>query len=570
MQWFRNLKTVYKILGLAMLMTVFIVFVGITGQYYSTKMAQGTDNLYVNYLIPQEQIDLFRIHMNANKANVLQIIFDPDVKVKQAAVDDLKRRAVEGLDLIKAYETRNLDDKEKTLLQSLKDTLAIYKVDRTKIVELSFAGRQAEAYAIYKTSESKFEAVVSSIEDMSKYKTEQAKLINEQSKSDAVNVRNIMIVTLVVIVIVAITLGLLIANMIARPINEVLAKVTEVAKGNLAVERIKVQSTDEVGQCAKAFNAMTDSLQNLVKEVIKSVDEVSSGAEEVSAAAEQTSQGAQQVAGSVSQMAAGTQEQAKNVNASVKNLNEMNAVVQRIYQNAENVVKLAKSATSNATDGGQQADKAISKINEIKHTSDETAKTVNELGVLSSNIGQIVDLIKNVAGQTNLLALNAAIEAARAGEHGRGFAVVAEEVKKLAEQTGAATEQITGMIKEIQGKTNNAVQAMQSGTREIEDGVILVETVGKSLKEIVKASSQVTDQSGEVTQIADGLVKSSDNVVRMMENVSAITEESAASAEEISSVTEEQTASLEEINATSQAVAKVAENLQKQIAAFTV
>jgi methyl-accepting chemotaxis protein len=570
MQWFRNLKTSHKILGLVGIMVCFIAFIGFIGQNYTAIMAKSSDALYNDMLIPIQQIELFRVHTNANRANVLEIILQSDKAKQQEYVAEIAKRGEEANKLIADYEKTNLDNKEKGLLQTLKDSLVSYRDARTKIVELALAGQKDEAFREFQANGSKFKDIVSAVEELSNYKDEEAKKVDAQNAQDAANVQNIIIVSLVVVIGIAISLGLMISSMIAKPINEVLEKVSEVAKGNLAVERIKVKSTDEVGQCAKAFNAMTDSLQNLVKEVIRSVDEVSSGSEEVSAAADQTAQGAQQVASSVSQLAAGSQEQAKNVNLSVKDLTDMNVVIQKIYQNSENVVKLSKSATANATSGGQQADKAIKKVNDIKHTSQETSKTINELGELSLNIGRIVDLIKNIAAQTNLLALNAAIEAARAGEHGRGFAVVAEEVKKLAEQSGTASDQITGMIKEIQGKTGTAVRAMEDGTKEIEEGVLIIETVGNALKEIVGASAQVTDQSAEVSNVADNLVKSSDNVVRMMENVSAITEESAAAAEEISSVTEEQTASLEEINATSQAVAKVAENLQNQIAAFTV
>ena len=249
---------------------------------------------------------------------------------------------------------------------------------------------------------------------------------------------------------------------------------------------------------------------------------------------------------------------------------DMSNVIQKISQNADNTVELSKTTEENANKGHTQAEKAVGKINQIKITATEVSTTINQLGKLSSDIEQIVDLIKGIASQTNLLALNAAIEAARAGEHGKGFAVVAEEVKKLAGESANATDKITGMIKEIQSKTNTAVKTMDAAVNEVTDGVIIVENTGKGLEEILKDAKETSKQITEISEEVNRLAQNSDNVVKMMENISSVTEESSASAEEIASIVEEQTASLEEINASSQTLAQVAENLQKQVLVFKV
>ncbi len=571
MQWFYDLKTVHKMMVLAVITAVSLVIVGYTGYYFNTETNKALGAMYNDELKPIRWINLFRINLNANRTNELSIILEHNPDAIKADIEDIHKRGAENdqhlADFKKAMDELG-EKKALELLADIEENLKLYQEGRAETIKLAQAGKDEEAFAMFKKDGPLAQKIFKDVGDVATLISDKAEESYKESLAKEQQANFIIIFASILGTVLCAWLAMVAGYRIFGVLSNLGAKMTSMANGDLTIDGMGRVDKSCIGDMCIVFDTMLKNLYELVKAVSSSVKEVTDGATGVCSAAEQTSQGAQQVAGSVSQMAAGTQEQAKNVNASVKDITTMNGVVQRIFQNAENVVRLAKSATANATDGGQQADKAISKINEIKHTSGETAKTINELGVLSSDIGQIVDLIKNVAGQTNLLALNAAIEAARAGEHGRGFAVVAEEVKKLAEQTGAATEQITGMIKEIQGKTNNAVHAMEAGTKEIEDGVILVETVGKSLKEIVGASSQVTDQSSEVTQIANELVKTSDNVVRMMENVSAITEESAAAAEEISSVTEEQTASLQEINATSQAVSKVAENLQKQVAAF--
>jgi len=379
-------------------------------------------------------------------------------------------------------------------------------------------------------------------------------------------------VSVLVTLIALFAIGYLFAGFyfsLVNSLNELETTSLKVAQGDLTV-KTTLQTKDEIANLAGIFNKMTDNLNNLVKQVSYSVKDMYQGTEEMSTAADQTAQGAQQVAVSVSQLAVGYQQQAHSVNDSLKNINGINNSAQKISLNSDNVAKMAVSTESHAKEGCDQAQKAVGKIKQIKSTAVKTSETANKLSKLGSDIEQIIDLIKGIAAQTNLLALNAAIEAARAGEHGKGFAVVADEVKKLAGQSAEATEKVTDMIKEIQSKTDNVVVEMDASIKEIEEGVVVIGKVGDSLAEILSEAQNVSKHVEESLKIAVSLTEDSDSVVKMMENISSVTEESSASAEEISSITQEQTASLEEINASSQTLARIAENLQRQVSAFRV
>lgn len=571
MQWFYDLKTIHKMVVLTAITVISLLIVSYTGYYFTEKSNKALEITYNNELKPIAWINSYKAALNANRIAELRIILEKDNKVINAILDELKQRSKNNnqyLDDFQAAMEQNKNDKALDYLNTLRDNRSKYQKARAEIVRLSIEGKKDEAFAYFNKSAPLAQEIYNNVDECGQLIFSQAEenyKLNLQEKEKA---KMIMILVSIIGTVLCAWLSMLTGFRIYGVLTNLGNKMKAMADGNLTISGIGRVDKSCIGDMCVVFDTMLHNLYELVNAVNSSAIEVSAGAEEVSAAAEQTSLGAQQVAGSISQMAVGTQDQARDINQSVINLTDMNDDVQRVYHNAENVVKLAQSANTNATSGGEQADKAIKKINDIKQTSGETAKTINELGELSTNIGQIVDLIKSIAGQTNLLALNAAIEAARAGEHGRGFAVVAEEVKKLSEQAGTASDQITAMIKEVQGKTTVAVHAMQDGTKEIEEGVVIIATVGNALKEIVNASAQVTVQAADVSKVADNLVRTSEGIVKMMENVSAITEESAASAQEISSVTEEQTASLEEINATSQTVAKIAENLQRQIAAF--
>lgn len=388
----------------------------------------------------------------------------------------------------------------------------------------------------------------------------------------AVNESMIMICSILagvtfLIIILAYTI---VGTSIVNPV----VKLTEIAKklaaNDLTVEVEEDNNKTEIGELNRSFSEFITNFKHLIGSVNSSSQEVASGSQQMSAAAEQTAIGAQQVASNVTQVAAGAQQQAKDVQDALDAINEVNQLVQEISTSTDSTVSISLSSEESAKNGTSKAEMAIDKINRIKSTSTETSKTINELGVLSKEIEQILELIKTIASQTNLLALNAAIEAARAGEHGKGFAVVAEEVKKLAGESADATDRITDMIKEIQNKTNLAVVSVDESVAEVQEGVTLVEDVGASLSEILISSgstlAQVKDVSANVLELA---TKSSD-ILKNMEGISAIVEESAASTEEISSVTEEQTASLEEITSSSQEFAKLAEDLQHKIAIFKV
>lgn len=380
----------------------------------------------------------------------------------------------------------------------------------------------------------------------------------------------VLISSLFVLVAVILVSYFTIGRSIIEPIKNITEISKKLAQNDLTVNIPDDNNKTEIGELNRSFKSFVDNLKKLIGEVSSSVDEVSSGSEEMNAAAEQTAQGAQQVAQSISQLAQGANEQANDVNKSIESVNEINKAIQKISEANQKTLEMSENTEKIADEGKIQADEAVSKINLIKNTASEASNTINGLGKLSSEIEQIVDLIKNIASQTNLLALNAAIEAARAGEHGKGFAVVAEEVKKLANQSAQATDNITDMIKEIQNTTRSAVTSMDRAVSEVDSGVGIVENTGKSLVEILKAAQVTNKQIEEITFAINNLVENSENVVKMMENVAAITQESAASTEEISSISEEQSASVEEINANSNSLAKIAEDLQKQIQIFKI
>ena len=209
-------------------------------------------------------------------------------------------------------------------------------------------------------------------------------------------------------------------------------------------------------------------------------------------------------------------------------------------------------------------------MDEVNVGAKQAQVAAEELKASSAQIGEIVGLISTIAGQTNLLALNAAIEAARAGEQGRGFAVVAEEVRKLAEQSAEAAQQIKTLVGSNHSSINNVVGAIDVAISKITQGVELVNIAGMSFGTINEHIGQVTDHVHMIAKAINEAATGSQRIVSSIKDVEKLSRDAAAEAQSVSAATQEQSASMEEIAAGSQALAKLAQELQGAVSRFRI
>jgi len=307
---------------------------------------------------------------------------------------------------------------------------------------------------------------------------------------------------------------LLLRGLLTRPVNNLVEMVKDVATGEGDLtKRLDLRRKDEIGQLAHWFDVFMDKLQALIKEVAGVTNEVASAATQIAASNEEMAQGMQQ-----------QQSQTGQVSAAVE---EMSVSITEVAQKASDAARKSVEAGEQATRGGGVVEQTIEGMNAISEQVNESAVAVGELGKRGEQIGEVISVINDIADQTNLLALNAAIEAARAGEHGRGFAVVADEVRKLAERTQKATEEVAESIRAIQGETSHAVERMQSGREQVGAGVTLAQEAGASLTEIVTASRSVAEMIQSIAAAAEQQSAASTEVSRSVESINAVTNESA-------------------------------------------
>lgn len=391
----------------------------------------------------------------------------------------------------------------------------------------------------------------------------------EQARA-AGQIQMLLLVVNVILIVAAVSLGLVVSRSIARPIRKITESANELAKGDLLQKDIVIKSSDEIGQLAGAFNGMKENLRQLLKQVSMTTEQVAASSEELTASAEQSAQATTQVAQTISEVAEGVENQAAKVNRAAMTVAEISLGIQNIAANAGTVSKMAETAADTAQQGGGAVAAAIEQMTTIETSVAGSAQVVTKLGERSKEIGQIVETISGIAGQTNLLALNAAIEAARAGDHGKGFSVVAEEVRKLAEESRHAAEQIAKLILEIQSETMRAVEAMNNGTREVKSGTGIVATAGQSFKEIAALIVSVTREIREISASIQSIASGSRDMVSSVESIEKTSKEAAGQTQTVAAATEEQSASIHEIATASQALAAMAENLQQAVNRFKV
>ncbi|PCI61154.1 MAG: hypothetical protein COB35_07080 [Gammaproteobacteria bacterium] len=352
--------------------------------------------------------------------------------------------------------------------------------------------------------------------------------------------------TTLLIVIISTVIGIIMAvylnNKIIRQLARLRAMITQITRDANLSHRVNIESQDDIGLTAQAFNEMLIKFSALLQQVSDSTIQLASASEQVAAVAVES----------------GTNIEHQKVQTTEisQAIDEMNVSVQEITQ-------YAMTAATAANEGDQETQSGLlimaensATIQALATAIDDAAKVVETLAQESGNIRNVLDVIKSIAEQTNLLALNAAIEAARAGEQGRGFAVVADEVRTLASRTQAATVEIEEMIQSLQLGSKNAVQVMNSGCEQANKTIENSEKAVMSLDNIATKVATLNELNNKISTAAE---QQSTMAQKINNNVVSINE-----------VAELTTAGSEQTQSASQDLAKLAAELQSQLGTFTI
>ena len=353
-----------------------------------------------------------------------------------------------------------------------------------------------------------------------------------------------------------------------RPLLSLTDALGQIAEGDLRIADLSEDRSDELGALAHSANGMKTRLKNVIKNVASSAESVAASSEELTANASQTTQSVTQVAENATNMAAGAAASADTIGNLTEQTHAMGEAISMLQKGSSSVQELAQKSQEAAADGQGKVRHAITEIKAIAEQVQSSAAIVDTLGKRSDEIGTIVETISGIAEQTNLLALNAAIEAARAGEAGKGFAVVAEEVRKLAEQSGIAAQDITERITAIQQDTTKAVDSIQAGNENVQRGTDAVNASGAAFDNIANQFGELEQTIRTAVDAVQAVSRTSSEMIAAMNQVQEISNKSQEDTQTISAATEEQAAAMQEMAHASQTLAELAQKLQGEVQKF--
>ena len=505
------------------LVLALLIGVGSGGIWSMIRMSHGIEEIKEGFQTA-EYSQRLRANLNQMRRFEKDILLNIEKPEKVAGYrkqyDEVLERFNKRFAAVVALST---DAKEKELVAGIRQNFEIYRngfngvyeqIKLGKLANKDLANQQMEAF---KDASHKTEKLVLELAEKNSRDVEQELKTGDVARKTMVTVIAAMLATAIA---AAIFICIAISRSIIVPVRRLAEKAGLLAAGDLTVE-VDNHSSDEIGQLAGAFRSMAENLSRTISQIAQSSVQVAASSSQLQATAGRIASGAEEVAFQTTSVATASE--------------EMSTTSGDIAQNCQLAAETSNRASDTARSGAAVVRETIDGMERIAGQVRAAAKTVEDLGSRSDQIGAIIGTIEDIADQTNLLALNAAIEAARAGEQGRGFAVVADEVRALAERTTRATREISEMIKGIQKETKGAVAAMEEGVAEVEKGTSSSIKSGDALETILEQINDVTMQVNQIATAAEEQTATTNEITSNIHRITAVVQATSRGAAETAS-----------------------------------
>jgi len=354
-------------------------------------------------------------------------------------------------------------------------------------------------------------------------------------------------------------------------INGVSMGLEEISRGRGDLtKRIAVQGRDEMSEVSDRFNKFIGYIQRLLLQIQDVINRLFGMSNQISDATSQVNESVQKILGNTQRITKATRESALTLEKTAAAIQEISANAQLVAKRSNRAYEESVQNRTKANQGMESVREASATIKGIERAVGDSSRVLEELKSQSRRIGKIVLTITAISRQTNLLALNAAIEAARAGEQGKGFVVVAENVKKLAEQSAKAAEEIGALIGEIQHKTNKAVDEMTQGKEKVQEGVGIINRAGGLLVEIGMASESVNVQVQDISKSSAEQSRNIEAVSSAIENLSLTTKTTTSEIDQVLDSIKLQKDNIFEMARITKHLAMVSEELKRMLTNFVL
>lgn len=562
-----NIKVNVKILIMVVIAVVGMAIIGIRG---AVSINDGHKQMQQMYDVEIKSVELLgnaESKMRTIQVRSMQVIADPTrlTELSKAQQKDISEMEA----ILQEYATlAKMDGSADGLDEMLGYWDSFKKSMPAVMTAVQQGGTQAGIDEYNRKSKDDTVKLRDSLNSMTNITKEKAKAANEAAIESGRSSMMVMLITTIVCVLLLLAFSYKLINSIRDALNIMVHVCDKLSSGNFIVRTEPSQRKDELGDVHRALYDMTLKIGDLLKEVSKTTEQMAAASQQLNSSSMESANAATSVAQSVADAASVVVQQQTAVTNGADSVASISQSVKSISQETEEISQEADQAAKKAEAGNLVVEKSVNQIHSVEEKVRTTARLVDELGARSQEIGAIVDTISDLAGQTNLLALNAAIEAARAGEQGRGFAVVAEEVRKLAEQSATAAQQIADLIGRIQDDTSKAVASMDSDRQAVVQGAESVEGLRQVFEEI---NGLVIDVAGKIESMSDSIqhvADQSSEITNHMEQIDTGAAKVADNMQSISAATEEQSASAQEIASASDSLARQAQDVQEKLQKF--
>jgi methyl-accepting chemotaxis protein len=511
MTWFKDLRTVTKLMLSFGFVTVLLAAVGYQGVTGLREMNEKVATLYQRDMAGLAAIKdvALTVAMIGRHTRGAFVYTDPSsVEQEKQKVESLFVALNESLALAgRCFVT----ERGRALLAELKKVIPEYHSLCSDTIRLATSGNRKEALDVVSKAIPAGNRVNSLIKEAAEMKSSFARETFQSGQELYDRARTTTIGIVLIAIGVAVGLGYSVAQLVLSPLRRTVAVLEMVAAGDLS-RTAEVSTRDEVGQMATALNRALAAMRDTMSKIRRAADQIASASRQLAASSEQLSSGAQ--------------EQASSIEETSASLEQITTTVKQNADNAHHANQLTGGSRETAEQGG--------------HIVAATQSAMGEINASSKKIADIISTVDEIAFQTNLLALNAAVEAARAGDQGRGFAVVAGEVRNLAQRSALAAKEIKTLI--------------QDSVRKVESGTSLVDRSGETLQQIITGARRVTDIVSEISAASSEQVTGVSQIGQAMRQMDHVTQANVAQTEEL--------------NATAQNLSDQAQRMQELVAHF--
>lgn len=521
MKRFNNLKISQKFLIIGLIIIPFVLALGGTGVF-------GV--MQVNDLLQETQsVQLPSVHQLANVTQYLQnariynrqALLEADASKVEEAISNARFNLLETRKYWELYLKLPSVAAERVLWVDFEANWKSWNTDTENLFQqtaLNTPDAKAKAEAILSKTSPKSQKLVDIVAQLSKINYDGALKLASSAQDTFDNVLKLVIVMMLLVVLVTVVAGLTLSRAISRPLIRLRDATQAVAQGDLT-QKLNINSKDEVGQLAAAFNKMTANLGELNQEINRAGQELNGSAAELLAL--------------VNQQTAGASEQSAAIHQTSSTVNQVKATIDQTNQRARSMSDTALRSVSVAEEGQQSVSETVSGMSLIKEQVEMIAENILALSEQTQQIGEIITSVNDIAEQSNLLALNAAVEAARAGEHGRGFAVVANEVRNLAERSKQATSQVRTILNDIQKATNAVVMVTEEGTKGVDHGVRLVDRAGQTIRQLSEVIGENLSSTQQIIAVVQQQNVGVEQVAQSMSNINEVTNQNVAATRQL-------------------------------------